>query len=778
MNSGDQLAEAYAIRILRWRWLAITAFILAVLLMASGARFLQIRGDYRYNFGENNPQLKAFEEIQAIYSKNDNVLFALVDPGGNVFNSRTLEAVHRLTEAAWQLPYSSRVDSITNFQHSFARGDELIVETLVEDLELLNEPRLISIRQIVLNEPLLNGRLISPDAAATGVNVTVQLPDDTLSHEVEVIKEAEALLAKIKKEFPEITFALTGAVALSSTINRLAESDFKNLTPLMYLVLVIMMIIFMRSVWATLGTILVTGASAASALGLAGWLGIPMTPQASLAPTIILTVAIADGIHISVSVAQSMQRGLPKRQAIIESLRLNMSPIFLTSLTTGIGFLSLNFGDSPPFADLGNITTMGVAFAWIYSITFLPAFFSVTPYKVPKVWIGPSMSGLADMLVKRRKQVLFFSASLTFLAASLVPKIELNDTFLKFFEPSVQFRADTDFIRENLTGIYLHDYSLPSGEPQGISKPEYLELIDDFANWLREQPEILHVSVISDIMRRLNKNMNFDQPQFYTLPDQRDLSAQYLLLYEMSLPYGLDLNNTINIDKSSSKIAVTFNDLSARELRAFDDKAQSWLKTRNPKGEAAIGAGTAMMFANLSERNILGMIKGTSIAFGLISLTLIVALRSLRLGTLSLIPNLVPTIIAFGTWSLLVGEVGFTVSMVTACSLGLIVDATVHFLSKYKRALKEEGATVESSIRYALNTVGHALWVVFLILLVGFSVMVISPFQPNTVMGQLIAITIGAAVVADFFLLPTLLLSLEKVTNKDHSSLPIISKFS
>ena len=313
MNSGDQLAEAYAIRILRWRWLAITAFILAVLLMASGARFLQIRGDYRYNFGENNPQLKAFEEIQAIYSKNDNVLFALVDPGGDVFNPRTLEAVHRLTEAAWQLPYSSRVDSITNFQHSFARGDELIVETLVEDLELLNEPRLISIRQIVLNEPLLNGRLISPDAAATGVNVTVQLPDDTLSHEVEVLKEAEELLAKIKKEFPEITFALTGAVALSSTINRLAESDFKNLTPLMYLVLVIMMIIFMRSVWATLGTILVTGASAASALGLAGWLGIPMTPQASLAPTIILTVAIADGIHISVSVAQSMQRGLPKR---------------------------------------------------------------------------------------------------------------------------------------------------------------------------------------------------------------------------------------------------------------------------------------------------------------------------------------------------------------------------------------------------------------------------------------------------------------------------------
>ena len=230
MNSGDQLAEAYAIRILRWRWLAITAFILAVLLMASGARFLQIRGDCRYNFGENNPQLKAFEEIQAIYSKNDNVLFALVDPGGDVFNPRTLEAVHRLTEAAWQLPYSSRVDSITNFQHSFARGDELIVETLVEDLELLNEPRLISIRQIVLNEPLLNGRLISPDAAATGVNVTVQLPDDTLSHEVEVIKETEALLAKIKKEFPEITFALTGAVALSSTINRLAESDFKNLT--------------------------------------------------------------------------------------------------------------------------------------------------------------------------------------------------------------------------------------------------------------------------------------------------------------------------------------------------------------------------------------------------------------------------------------------------------------------------------------------------------------------------------------------------------------------
>lgn len=760
VSRGDLFIENYGTQLLRWRWLVISLFLITVLVTSSGARFLQIRGDYRYNFGDNNPQLNAFEEIQDIYAKNDQVLFALMPKDGNVFTPRTLSAVHKLTESAWQLPYSSRVDSISNFQHSYARNDELIVENLIEDPTQLDIKRLVEIQQVVLAEPLLKGRLISPDSSATGINITIQLPDDTGSHEVEVIEKAETLLAELEAQYPDITFALTGGVALSSAINRLAEWDFKTLTPLMYLVLLVMMIFFLRSVWATLGTILITGASAASAIGVAGWLEIPMTPQASMAPTVILTVAIADGIHISVSLAQSMQKGLNKRTAIIESLRLNMGPVFLTSLTTGIGFLSLNFGDSPPFSDLGNITTIGVAFAWLYSVSALPAFMAVSPYKAPRTNRGLSMSALADFLVRRRKRVLFLSATLTFFAAASIPRIELNDMFLDFIEPSVRFRSDTDLVRENLTGIYLHDYSVSSGKAEGISDPEYLRYIDDFAIWLREQPEVLHVSVLSDIMRRLNKNMNFDQMEAYVLPKRADLSAQYLLLYEMSLPYGLDLNNTINIDKSSTKIGVTFNDLSAKELRNLDSKALVWLTENKPNSDPPFGAGTAMMFAHLSERNISGMIKGTGIAFALISLTLMLALQSFRLGILSLIPNLVPTVIAFGIWSLLVGKVGFTVSMVTACSLGLIVDATVHFLSKYRRALKTDGATVESSIRYALETVGNALWIVFLILVVGFSVLTISPFQPNTVMGQLIAITIGSAIIADFFLLPTLLLTL------------------
>ena len=177
------MIESYANWLMRWRWLMILATIVLVLLIASGGRFLVFENDYRIFFSKENPQLNAFEKLQDTYTKNDNVLFVLAPKNGDIFTRENLAALVDITERAWQTPYSIRVDSISNFQHTYADGDDLTVIDLVENPEDLSDDELAYIRKTALNEPLLARRIVSPSAHVTAVNITIELPGENLATE-------------------------------------------------------------------------------------------------------------------------------------------------------------------------------------------------------------------------------------------------------------------------------------------------------------------------------------------------------------------------------------------------------------------------------------------------------------------------------------------------------------------------------------------------------------------------------------------------------------------
>jgi len=259
-------------------------------------------------------------------------------------------------------------------------------------------------------------------------------------------------------------------------------------------------------------------------------------------------------------------------------------------------------------------------------------------------------------------------------------------------------------------------------------------------------------------MKRLNRNMHADDATYYRTPGNRELSAQYLLLYELSLPYGLDLNDRINIDKSASRVTATLGRTSTADTKLLLARVEVWMQQNWPAYMHADPTSASVMFAYITERNVQNMITGTILAIAAIALIMVFALRSFSLGMLSLIPNGLPILATFGAWALLVGEVGFSVATVASISLGIVVDDTVHFLSKYVRARDERGLTVEDSIRYAFHNVGTAIVVNTIILTVGFFVMTLSSFKPNFDMGLMTMIAIGFALILDFLLLPALLL--------------------
>lgn len=758
-------------------WLTILLVSLSVFAIAIGMKNLTITNDYRYFFSDENPNLAAFEEITDTYASPDSILIVMKPNEGLVTDPKWLKVLAELTEEAWKIPYTSRVDSIINYQHIESDADSLNVGTLVENPEDLTEEDAARIRAIALNDSPLVDLLISPDGRTAGIFANVQVPTGDQDAITKTVGYSRDLRDAYREKYPDMRLELSGTTIMAAGFNEVATRDLSTLTPIMFVVIGLVVFVMLRSVAGMIASLLVIATAATVAIGLAGWFGITLSAPSGTAPTIILTIAIADSIHILVTMLVYLHQGMPKREAMLESMRLNLEPVFLTSVTTAIGFFCLNFSDSPPFWDLGNIAAMGCLAALVLSLTLLPALIMVSPVKGHAGLERQTayMDELAEFVVANHKRILLVSGLLVIAAISLIPRISLDDRLVEYLGPETEFRQAADFTTDNLTSYYQLQYSLPAHEPGGITEPEYLNKLEEFREWWLAQPEVIHVASFSEIIRRLNKAMNAGEPAFDSIPDSRELSAQYLLLYEMSLPFGLDLNGQIDVDRSATKYSVVVHSLSTDEVSALIARADTWLKENAPEHMYALPAGHTLMFAFIGENNMTGMTQGTLFAVVLIAFCLMAALRSVRLGLLSFVPNLAPPLVAFGVYSLISDTVGFWASFVTATALGLIVDATVHFLSKYQRARIEQEASPKDAVRYAFRTVGTALLICTLVILIGFSILAWSPFKIIGMMGLMVAGTVLVALMLDFLLLPALLLWLDQDKSKASSNSSIIA---
>jgi len=748
----------------------ILAFLSFTFLAASGAQKLVFKSDYRIFFDEDNPELIAYDSIQKIYNKSDNVTFIVVPKDGKVFTPEHLAALKKLTKQSWQVPYSTRVDSLTNFQYTYAEEDDMIVEDLVMNAGSLSPADVAKIKTIALNEPQLVNKIVSQAAHVSIVDVAVKLPGIDPAAE---IPEVATYVRKLKDEFltanPGTQIHISGMVMLNNAFTESAMKDGTTLVPLMFLTVIVIIGLLLRTISGTFATVLIVFMSIAGAMGLAGWMGFYLSGPSSSAPTIILTVAVADCIHILASMFYEMRHGADKKTAIIKSLQVNLKPIFLTSITTAIGFLSMNFSDIHPYRDLGNIVAMGGMLAFVFSVTIFPALLAVLPMrvKVQHETKQDIMARLADFVINKRKVLLPLVGAVVIAATVYIPKNEINDDFVKYFDETVPFRTATDFMQENLSGMSLLELSVKSGESNGVNNPEFLKTVAQFSDWLRAQPETDHVNTLTDTLKRLNKNMHGDDPYWYKLPNSREMSAQYLLLYEMSLPYGLDLNTQLNVDKSSTKVIATFENLSSNQQIELGQRIKLWFD-QNAAPYALDFASPSFMFANIGQKSIKSMLLGTVVALFLISILLGFALKSWRFGLISLLPNLLPAAVAFGVWGMINGQIGMSMSMVIGMTLGIVVDDTVHFLSKYLHARRNNNSDAKAAVHYAFGNVGSALWITTLVLVAGFTVLAQSTFKLNGDMGMLTAITILIALLIDFLFLPPLLMALDsKKADKD-----------
>ena len=756
----DRFSELVVAR----RWLVILAAVVAVLALAYGGRFLSFRADTREFFSQDNPLVVALEAHENTYTKDEYLMFVLAPKEGNVFTREVLAAVEELTEASWQVPHSSRVNSLTNFQHVEADDNDIRIFPLVEDASSLSDADIERITEIALDSPQLSGRLLSKDSAVTAVFVALPgKPSGDVETALQIAAYARELAATLEQRHPRIDLYITGSVMFDAAFMEVPQREMPYMVPLMLLLLLLAVGLGLRSLWGAIGTLLIILMSVVAALGAIGWAGVVLEAGNMSATIIIMTLSVAHCVHV-ISTMQLIRRdGASRHRSITDSLRINVSPMFITSATTAIGFLSLNFSDPPPLRMLGNITATGVMIALVLSLTFLPAFLALTPSRIlpGQARSRLVMEALAEFLIAHRRRVFLTSAAVIAVLVIGIGRITLDDNFNTYFSERFEIRKAGDFAESNLIGSNYLAYSLPAGGDSAIFEPAYLADVDKLAIWFRHQPEVKHVSAFSDIMKMLNRQMNGDSPEHYRVPQNRQAAAQYLLLYELSLPQGFDLNDRVDIAKSSTRFTVSVKNISSVELQELAGRAQAWMAVNTPSLRSP-ATGITIVYSNLVERNIRAMLLGNIVALTLISFILIFALRSLKMGLISLVPNLIPAAIAFGIWGYINGEVGLAISVVMAMTLGIVVDDTVHFLSKYLRARREHHMSSSMACLFAFGTVGPALWITSLALISGFCVLGLSGFKVNSEMGLLNATVIAVALLADFLFLPPLLMWLDR----------------
>ncbi|EHU9517424.1 RND family transporter [Vibrio vulnificus] len=744
----------------RFSFWTLIISLMAIVATAMGAKNLYFRGDYNIFFDGSNAQLQAFDEIQTTFAKTDNIALVLAPKSGDVFDQRTLTQIQEMTEQAWQVPYSSRVDSLANYQHTEAVDDDLLVEDLLYQSYPLTAEHIAKVRAVAMSEPLLVNALVSEKGDVAVINITMQMPGVDETAEVnEVVSYVEQMLSHYRAEYPDVTIYKAGIIAMNHSFAMAAQNDSATLVPTMLLVILVFLTIMLRSFLSVLATLVVIIGAIVATLGIVGWAGMFLHVASVNVPTLIMTLAVADCVHVIASMRHFMRQGMPKSQAIHRSVTLNFVPIIITSVTTAIGFLMMNMSDSPVLRDFGNLSALGVMIACVLSVSLLPALLNLLPVRFSAKQAAKSsdiMDKLADLVVYRRNVLLPLSIVVIAGSAALIPYNKVNDESVKYFDTSSEFRQAADFMEQRIGGMTTMSIAIKTHQSQGIASPEFLEVLGEFTRWLREQPETDHVASLSDIYKRLNKNMHGDDSAYYALPAERELAAQYLLLYEMSLPFGLDLNNQVNVDKSSVKLQLTVKNLGSVELVALEERIYQWFASHAPRYQV-VASSPSLMFAHIGETNMASMLSTLPITLILISALMIFALRSWRLGVISLVPNIAPAVIGFGLWALISGEINLGLSVVVTLTLGIVVDDAVHFLAKYQHARKE-GQNAEQAVRYAFHTVGRALWITTVVLVAGFSVLAMSQFRLNSDMGQLSAIVIFVALVIDFVLLPSLLM--------------------
>jgi predicted RND superfamily exporter protein len=744
----------------------ITIFITAIFiaLLSSGLSKFEVKNDVRIWFDPNDPKLDNLNYLEETFGNDETLVIAIHSKSG-IFTPKNIKTISQLTEDAWYIPQVTRVDSITNFNHISAVDEDIIIDALIDEDQEMTQTYLDKQKALALSDPSVKGYLLDKDANFTLLFASL-VPSNVQSPNYKnIVLTAREVIKKNQND--DLTYYITGKAGMVYAFEEVSYNDMSRIAPALFVLLIGYLFYVFRSFSAMVLPLLIVISSVATTLGFTFHMGIKFSAMLGILPIILVAIAIADSVHIMVNFFQFRGAGNNREDSIKLTLEKNLMPTFLTSFSTMVGLMSLSFTDLIPIGHLGMLAGMGCMLAWIYTIFLLTPTLALFDFKTPPIFFKKEQGETSasrfteksfDIISKFRVPIIIASLTTMGLAFYYGSQIKVNADPDSYFSQDSSFTKANNIIKKYIGGIAGPDLIFNSGKPDGVKDPAFLAKLDEFNSWLRSLEPVNNTVTILDTIKMMNQVINKDDPSFYKIPSNRDIVAEHLFLYSMSIPEGMDLNNRLSLDNEATRISIlwTVYDTSRWQVytKMLKDKA-------NELGLEMKIAGKASVFQGMIDYIVATFLKSILMAIGIVAMMMMISFRSVTIGLFSLVPNILPLSYGALVMKIMDLDLNLGTSLVASVCLGIAVDDTIHFLSNFYKN-RREGMSDRDNIIKIFRYTGSALMITTFILSSAFGLYVLGDFLPNKYFGILCSITLMVALIIDVTFLPALLLFFSK----------------
>ena len=763
----------------------------ALLITLVGSFVLQITKDTRADafLSDDNPALVYRDKVKELFGLSDPMVVAVVAPD-SIFTPEALNTIHKLTQVIRDLNNidPDRVTSLATENNIRGTDEGLEVnaffsENIFDDNPIADQKQANQIRDAIRNFPLYQGSLVANDESAS--LIVAELLDEDQSTDT-----YHLLLNTLDNmELPDgITLHVAGEGAIAGYLGSYIDADAQRLNPLAGLVITIMLFIAFMRVVPTLMANVIIMASAALTLGTMAAVDVPFYVITNALPVILIGISVADSIHIYSEYFE--RRALHPQEtiqeSIVESMKVMWRPTTLTTLTTAAGFLGLAIAAyMPPFRAFGIFTAIGVSVAWLYSITFLPAVMSLLKTEPPKRFIKQQQSqqhdGFARLMMSFGKLTTRHSLATVFITAVIflvgllsASKIVINEVSIDTFHPSEPIHRADKIINEKFDGTYYLNIVIETQEPEGMFEPHVLNKMEQLQLYVDTLPNVQSSTSIVDYLKQMNKSLNEGQQNFYVLPQNKDLIAQYFLLYSASSD-PTDFEEEVDYNYQLANIRVEMNTGAYQDIKPVVESLDAYVKTQfNDEQVSAHLSGrvnlTYHWIKDLGQSHFTGMLIALMLVWTVASLLF----RSATAGLFALLPVASSVLLIYSAMVILNIPLGIGTSMFAAVAIGLGVDFAIHTIDRL-RGYYQNTLSMEKTLALFYPSTGRALLFNVLAIALGFGVLMTSQVIPLRNFGAIVALSVTVSFLMSMSLLPALVKLLKPkfvIDRKENTMIP------
>ncbi|GAB6097650.1 MMPL family transporter [Desulfatiferula olefinivorans] len=781
-----------------------TLFLMALLIgwSSSFCRDLTVDTATEAMLHDKDPSLLLYNEFRDQFGRSE--LVAVMVEAPDLFDRATLiklKALHEDLER--RIPHLKKITSLINVRDTYGENDVLHVDPLVENPQSADLDR---VRTRAMDSPFYENYILSADGKSTAMiietvsrviereaeteggsdDVSDDLSDfgeapraasSSRSHYITADEKAEvntavrAVIGPYQADDFRITYS--GGSVVVDVFNKATAHDTTRLVKIMVVVILVFLYLMFRRLSGMVLPIVIVAATTLSTLGLMGLTGTPISIMTNILPGFLVSVCIAAAVHVLAIFFREFQNGVDKEQAIVHAMGHSGLAIFMTSLTTAAGLLSFTFAEIATITELGIFAAGGVMLGFVYTVILLPALISL----IPMIPIPEDHSSRAA--VRMDRFLLFFSETaivhsrkiiavcliLFIISVAAIFRLEFSSLVLTYFPKHHPVKLDLQHMERHMGGTITFEVVVDTKRENGIQDPDLLRrieaLIPEIAAVKNDVITVNKVISIIDILKETNRALHNNDPSAYRLPDGADAVAQQLLLFENS--GSEDLEKICDSLFSKTRITIKTQWADSVAYAAF-------VKDLGAMFEEALGdratvtvTGLAALLGRTITAALYSMAESYVIALVIITLLMIALVGDLKLGLISMCPNLLPIFMVFGLISLMGIKLDINTLFIGSLAIGLVVDDTIHFMYNYRKYFIKTG-NARKALRETFLGTGRALLITTIVLSMNFFVLMLSTLNHSIKFGFFTGVAIIFALLADFFLSPALLFILTRNT--------------